>query len=68
MIRKHCGKIVAIAIGASALAIQAHAAVPAEVTTLFTDLGTVWDDVKEFVIGVVAFFVIVALVKRVRRG
>lgn len=45
----------------------ANAAVPAEIDGMMTDATTLWGDVKEFVIGVVIFFTLLAIAKRVRR-
>jgi len=55
------------ALAAMVLASHAHAAVPTEIDGMITDATTLWGDVKEFVIGVVIFFTLLAIAKRVRR-
>lgn len=55
------------ALACMTLVATTHAAVPAEIDGMLTDATTLWGDVKEFVIGVVIFFTLLAIAKRVRR-
>jgi len=53
---------------ASALAAtSAHAAVDAAIDTAITDQGTVFTDVKTYVIGVVVFLNVIAVIKMLRK-
>lgn len=47
--------------------IPCQAAVDTDVSTLLTDVGTVWTSVKDIVIGVVAFFVLLGFVLLLRK-
>jgi len=60
-------KIAGVLVGVALVTASAHAAVPTEITTLFTDLLDVWGDVKDFVIGVVVFFTILGVALMVKR-
>jgi len=60
-------KIAGVLVGVALVTASAHAAIPTEITTLFTDLLDVWGDVKDFVIGVVVFFTILGVALMVKR-
>lgn len=45
---------------------QAYAAIPAEITTLHTDIDTEWGVVKTAVIGFVAFSLLMFVVLKIR--
>jgi len=50
----------------AAITTAANAAVDAAVTTLITDVTSVWDDYKGFVIAAVGFSIVIAWVARLR--
>lgn len=56
-----------IAFATALSTIPASAAVDEAITGIVTDAGTLWTSVKGFVIGVVAFVLMLGLVKLIRK-
>lgn len=59
--------VLAFVLGLLALVVPAWATVPTEVTTMTTDIDTVWTTVKGIVIGFAAFSLLMFVVFKVRR-
>jgi len=56
-----------LALASALAATSAHAAVDAAIDTAITDQGTVFTDVKTYVIGVVVFLNVIAVIKMLRK-
>lgn len=65
--RKFALPVTAFAALAFTASAQAVAEVPAEITDMTTNASTVWTTVKALIVGVVAFGILIAIVKRVTR-